>query len=203
MDELTPEQLSDIEQRHAAATPGPWAWSLCYQVEGPEDMHWALESPQSAAEGKVINHRLVLTATCPTFCGDPFDDDPDMRLLAHSWEDIKNLLATVKSLAGERDILRDALRHHAIGFYYDALHGDFWLCNLCGKRTQDTSADRDPIKARHEQSCVLAGQGGQVVHPTAAEREWDTPAEDAAWKHLGEAEGQARPGQVEEPTDGA
>lgn len=80
-------RLEEIEARYQALDPGPWVWRQCYGIGNR--VHWALESPKSAAEGKVVSYLAVLYHALPKSLGEPVEDDPYLRFMAQSRDDIE------------------------------------------------------------------------------------------------------------------
>ena len=117
---MTTDQLSAIEQRHAAATKGPYGWR--YPVGGLPDLFSKCDglflimdavrhgfndgvlrfATRSDSMGGVM-HKAT-TFFVPPGRGVPdFQEptNPDMQFLAASWQDIADLLAEVKRLRAE------------------------------------------------------------------------------------------------------
>lgn len=62
-------------------TPGPWRWSRTYEMDSGH-FHWCLESDESAANGQTIDGSLVLLLNRDDYCGTPFLNNPNARLIA-------------------------------------------------------------------------------------------------------------------------
>lgn len=58
-DILTRKQLEEAEARERVTPRGPWKWKKCYEM-GDGGVHWAIESPESAAEKRVIGIKGTL-----------------------------------------------------------------------------------------------------------------------------------------------
>lgn len=95
---MTPAHLAEIEGRHAAATEGPW-----YQKSGNQTYqdggHMALCAVCADGKGRAIEDLL---------CFFPNEGEPrvynfpgDGEFIAHSWQDISDLLALVKEQAAK------------------------------------------------------------------------------------------------------
>lgn len=80
-------RLQEIEARYQSLDPGPWAWRQGYGIGNR--MHWALESPTSAADGRVVSYLTVLHHCYPESFGESVEDDPYLRFIAHSRDDIE------------------------------------------------------------------------------------------------------------------
>ncbi len=60
--------------------PGPWRWSRTYELGSAK--HWCLENDESASERKTIDASLVLFLSHDIYCGEPFLNNPNARLIA-------------------------------------------------------------------------------------------------------------------------
>lgn len=83
-----------IETRYRDLDPGPWQWKQSYELWDDESVggvayHWALESPKSAAQGRIVSHLLVLTHCESLTLGKPVEADPYLNFIAHSRDDIE------------------------------------------------------------------------------------------------------------------
>ncbi len=109
-----PFDVDAIRKRAEAATPGPWFWSRCYELDG---LHWALENPESRAQRMVLDYTLVLHHnTVDSMMYKPADTNPNWQFIAHARTDIPYLLSLVDALKRERDEARqeDARLHRLV-----------------------------------------------------------------------------------------
>jgi hypothetical protein len=110
---MTPERLAEIRARHVAATAGPYRWSgyvtnhtisLDSAATGNEVLgfrRWGMQNAQPVfcADG-------LLCAAAEVLAPDPAPgrgritrvDHPDAEAIAHSWQDVEELLAEVDRL---------------------------------------------------------------------------------------------------------
>lgn len=96
-EQMTPERLKEIEERCKKASAGPWFWRKCYEI-GSGERHWALKSPESEANKRVIGIHGTLSFdhfTPP----EKWNKDPNNQFIAHARTDIPDLLAEVRRLA--------------------------------------------------------------------------------------------------------
>jgi hypothetical protein len=115
---LTPQELAAIAARHRDATPGPWGWSDWADgsagYDGPDLMQHCSLGPDDeisrgrqwslSHEGNSLSHLgqvLVIPET-----DKPLPRAGDATFLAHSWEDVGRLLATVRAKDAEIARLR-------------------------------------------------------------------------------------------------
>lgn len=96
-DDMT--HLQEIEARCQHLDPGPWAWRQGYEIGNR--VHWALESPKSAAEGRVVSYLAVLRHCYPNslgeYSGEPVEDDPYLDFMARSRDDIEWLCQQLRA----------------------------------------------------------------------------------------------------------
>jgi hypothetical protein len=91
---VSDERLAEIEQRCAAATPGPWEVRWGYYVHVPGD-------PFS----------LATVVSCQTVPADRREEhEANARLIAHAREDVPALLAEVRRLRAVGRELRGQVR---------------------------------------------------------------------------------------------
>jgi hypothetical protein len=98
MSELSDERLAEIEQRCAAATPGPWWVDL--------DRPFTLGGDTVSVEALTPDGRYVEREVCSCLLDtDAWPDGPEWledaanaRFLAHSRSDVPDLLAEVRRL---------------------------------------------------------------------------------------------------------
>lgn len=110
---MTPERLEEIRARHALATPGPYRWagyapnhtiSLDSTTTGNEVLgfrRWGMSSAQP-----VFCTRGLLCAASEMLAPDSAPErrriskieHPDAEAIAHSWQDVDDLLAEVDRL---------------------------------------------------------------------------------------------------------
>lgn len=88
-------RLQEIETRYQALDPGPWTWRQCYGIGSRE--HWALESPKSAADGKVVSYLAVLHHCYPKSLGESVEDDEYLDFMARSRDDIEWLCQQLRA----------------------------------------------------------------------------------------------------------
>lgn len=89
-------RLQEIEARYQSLDPGPWAWRQCYEIGNR--VHWALESPASSAEGRVVSYLAVLHHCYPKSFGESVEDDRYLAFIAHSRDDIEWLCQQLHAL---------------------------------------------------------------------------------------------------------
>lgn len=108
---MTDERLAEIAARHAAATEGPYSWSLSGVAAVPEggsayglhsaapDVDWRQRDILEVCEGTVYSEYSADSSY--------IDITPaNAELLACSWQDISDLLAHVAEQAAEIERLR-------------------------------------------------------------------------------------------------
>lgn len=88
-------RLQEIEARYLALDPGPWVWRQCYEIG--DRVHWALESPVSAAEGRVVSYLAVLHHCYPKILGESVEDDKYLDFMARSRDDIEWLCQELRA----------------------------------------------------------------------------------------------------------
>jgi hypothetical protein len=102
MAELTKERIEEIRARCEAATAGPWKWDRCWQSDY-NTTHWAIINPDlpdgGAGDGfeRVVNYLLVLRMTSEFVHGALVSEDPDFQFIAHTRQDVPDLLDALKS----------------------------------------------------------------------------------------------------------
>jgi hypothetical protein len=120
---LTAADLAAIAARHRAATPGPWGWTDIADStagwQGPDltalynhkpdtklctDRRWQL-SPESSS---MLNIKQIVVI--PEVAHTPMPRAGDATFLAHSWEDVRRLLATVQAQQEEIARLREQVQ---------------------------------------------------------------------------------------------
>lgn len=89
-----------IEERLAKATPGPWKWATTFGEPDYDQLYADFDSPVDEYDADIIsaggNGCVVLAGYNADF-------------IAHSWQDVRDLLATVRELTGaERYLERRA-----------------------------------------------------------------------------------------------
>lgn len=127
-DDMT--RLQGIEERCQRLDPGPWAWRQCYEIGNR--VHWALESPKSAADGKVVSYLAVLRHCYPKSSGESVEDDPYLSFIAHSRDDIVWLCQRVRAalevapLPGEPSGPDWSFAPDWAQWWTCSAHGDIW-----------------------------------------------------------------------------
>lgn len=126
------ERLAEIRKRHAAATPGPWRWFGNTQTRqlylatpdrgrlfvigthgassrGGEALQFATwEGEQRGRRGGILRTGLELAGETDHNHEFREIDAPDARAIAHSWQDVDDLLGLVDELAGAlRPVVKD------------------------------------------------------------------------------------------------
>jgi hypothetical protein len=97
MSTMTEARLAEIEARANAATPTAWRWSKCYELH--DGIHWALETDESARDGRVCSINTILFSTSERDIGGvKLDETPELQLIANAPEDIRALIAEVRRL---------------------------------------------------------------------------------------------------------
>lgn len=106
---LSTERLVEIEERHAAATPGPW-W--CDQDENTWRLFAAGAALPPLYPGARVRPHGLQIVKAPKH-GSPYAEywpnDRDAELLAHAWGDIRDLLSQVRYLTQELQATRAPL----------------------------------------------------------------------------------------------
>lgn len=102
-DRVPEEELKAIRERAEKATEGPWFWRQAYELY--DGFHWALHSPESEANNRVIGLKTVAFDHFSTEA--EWQADPDVQFIAHARTDIPTLLAELTRVTEERDALRD------------------------------------------------------------------------------------------------
>lgn len=103
------QRLQEIEQRYQVLDAGPWQWRQCYEVGSR--VYWALESPKSAAEGRIVSYLVVLRHYWPDSMSEPVEDDPYLKFIAHSRDDIEWLRQRIAQLEQR---IEDARNHSLV-----------------------------------------------------------------------------------------
>ena len=95
---LESEQLSEIRDRHAAATNGPWEWREAFY--GGEDV--------LRGEGRTVLLADIYFAATGQWRASVDVSDADGNFIAHSWQDVADLLDTVGELRERERVLSKA-----------------------------------------------------------------------------------------------
>jgi len=91
------KRLEEIRERAEKATKGPWFWRKCYEIGR---RHWALKSPESEAEGRVVG--IMGTLAFDDFTPpEKWHADPNNQFIAHSREDIPYLLRELAEVSAK------------------------------------------------------------------------------------------------------
>lgn len=133
---MTDTELTAIERRAQAATPGPWMWTY----DGSSD--WSV-GPEPDTQGQAV-------ANCHRYRA-PFNHDA--VFIAHAREDVPALVAEVRKLRAFSeeltnrpelaDVVHDLLAKHAIEYH----HADF-RAHLEAQYDKPTSAASAEDRAR-------------------------------------------------------
>lgn len=121
-----PNGIEAIRARHGAATPGPYRWrgyatshqiSLDSRATGDEVLafrRWGMQRAQPVFGTKGLLYpasELLKPDTAPDRRRITAILHPDAEFLAHSWEDVRDLLAEVDRLKAEATRAAAELRH--------------------------------------------------------------------------------------------
>ena len=97
-DPVTEQELDELDRLCERIPKGPWKWSMCYEIDGEYDLHWALVNDESERQGKIIDALLVLEYTDPEWFCVPVEEQPIMKFVASSSAVIPRLVAEVRRL---------------------------------------------------------------------------------------------------------
>lgn len=117
---MTEARLAEIEARANKATPTAWRWRKCYELH--DGIHWALETDESARDGRVCSINTILFSTSERDIGGvKLDETPELQLIANAPEDIRELIAEVRRL---RECIAKAPHNDMCSFdkYANPLH---------------------------------------------------------------------------------
>ena len=88
--------IEEIEEA-LKTVPENWRWTQVYELAGHN--HWALQTPDSAAQGRICSVELVLNANWPSDYHGPFNERPHLRFVEDAPRYIRFLLARVEAAA--------------------------------------------------------------------------------------------------------
>lgn len=115
------ERLEEIRGRWSAATEGPWEVNRDSRFDCGEP--WTIWTALGPGYGYVAN----VAPYCPPYPGhsDYAQKTADAHFLAHSWQDIRDLLAEVERLRGRTFIeeTKDWLKSDGFRIYCELKHG--------------------------------------------------------------------------------
>lgn len=97
--DLSPEvekRIAEIKEREGKASKGTWFWRKCYEM-GSGVKKWAIKSPESEANGRVIGVRGTMAHDYFT-PAEEWNADPNNQFIIHSRADIPFLLEQIESL---------------------------------------------------------------------------------------------------------
>lgn len=135
-------RLQEIEARYQQLDPGPWKWRQGYGIGSR--VHWALESPKSAAEDKVVSYLAVLYHFHPKSFGESVEDDPYLDFMARSREDIEWLCQQLRAAHAELARLRELVQWEPLvysTFIVDQSYNDTYLLATLGGTQLEIGTD--------------------------------------------------------------